>query len=248
MDNSTFFNRGFLYGDGFFETMRIYKNGIPLWSMHIERAQKAATFLGCTFLDQSSLVNLKSDILFQSALKEGIVRIDFYRAGEGTYAPKSTELKVAFSFRNLNNMSSSFLTKLDNFENEVSNLTPINVGIFESLKKPCNSLAEYKSSSALLYVKAGQFLNSDTMLDDVIILNEHGRICEGLSSNIIIKLNNQWIGVKKEEGPIQGVYQQFLARTLDLRLNPISIEDMRKAEVILLTNAASGITKAKLIR
>jgi branched-subunit amino acid aminotransferase/4-amino-4-deoxychorismate lyase len=39
------FDRGFLYGDGLFETMRVVR-GKPLhWTGHIERLQRGAEFL-----------------------------------------------------------------------------------------------------------------------------------------------------------------------------------------------------------
>ena len=39
-------NRGLAYGDGVFETMRVHRGGVPLWSRHLARLREGALRLG----------------------------------------------------------------------------------------------------------------------------------------------------------------------------------------------------------
>jgi len=40
------FDRGFLYGDGLFETMRVFNGRLFRWEQHYDRLKSGARFLG----------------------------------------------------------------------------------------------------------------------------------------------------------------------------------------------------------
>ena len=61
------FDRGFLYGDGAFETMRAYRGTIFLFERHIERLQRALSVLD---IDQRDVTLIKMHRLLQRLLKE----------------------------------------------------------------------------------------------------------------------------------------------------------------------------------
>lgn len=240
-------NRGFLYGDGFFETMRIVNNDIPLWSFHMARAQHAAQLLEMNWLKDAELSRLKQDILTKNQNNEPIVRLDFYRHHGGTYKPDSNHMETSFAYRGISTTNSAFVLNNNEFQTAINKLPLLHVGIYSAMKKPCNVLSGIKSSAALFYVKAGLYLKAQEDLDDVLILNEHGRICEALSSNILISKDNQWCSVAKSEGPVDGVFQSFLKTLMPIEEGEITISQLRNADEILLTNAASGIRRAKLV-
>src|SRR5688572_20870243 len=86
------FDRGFVYGDGVFETIRIH-NGQPFrWNAHLERLQTGAQFLrlGLPF-SPDELRPLAQRLIDDNALKEGVVRIVVSRGtGPRGYSPKGS--------------------------------------------------------------------------------------------------------------------------------------------------------------
>ncbi len=241
------FNRGFLYGDGFFETMRIINNDIPLWSLHLDRAKKAGALLQFTWPDASTFDSLKTEILQNQPKGNDIVRLDFFREGGGTYIPESCDVGLTYRYRPVPERSGSFVLNLEQVEQVLSSRQPIRIGIYEEITKSANVLSGLKSTSALLFVKAGLYLKNQSDLDDVILLNDKGLICEALSSNILIKKANKWCGVAEQHGPVQGVYQRYIAKALSVEFTSIRLQDIAQANTIILTNAATGITVAELV-
>jgi branched-chain amino acid aminotransferase len=246
MGNANHKNRSFLYGDGFFETMRIYKNDIPLWDYHMARAKSTAEFLECSWSIDSE--SLKTNILNQNTEAHEVVRLSFFRIGGGTYTPEGSELDCDYIYRGNKSPNTRFVLSTDDFNNAVQEIETTDIGLYTEISKPCNSLSGIKSTSALFYVKAGLYLKKQDGIQDLLLINEHGRVCEGLSSNVLILKNGDWIAVPDSEGPVLGVYQRFLQDLISIKKEQISIDDLYQSDMALFTNAATGIKKVKLIR
>ena len=239
-----FHNRGFLYGDGFFETMRIIDQDIPLWDLHLARAKQSAEYLECEWFSFKQESVLKNYILNNQPGGKDIARVDFFRSGGGTYTPESNTLETSCTYRGIPQRPSAF--KFNSLDEVVKTLSPIDVKIYREAIKPITPLSWIKSSSALFYVKAGLYLKQHEQVSDLILLNDQGRVCEALSSNVLIKRHGQWIGVSRAEGPVQGVFQRHLQRNLDIQFGTIEMDELYDADKIVLTNAATGVTVANL--
>ena len=240
-------NRGFLYGDGFFETMRVVNYTIPLWDFHIQRAKRTAAYLEMDWLNDAEIEALRLEIGYNIVSESSILRLDFYRDGSGTYLPDQNNIITAFSFRLTDFSNASFSLSKQEFDVALNLLPSTITAIYSKLLKPCTIMSNYKSSSALWYVKAGLHLRTLANVQDLILLNEHNRVCEGLTSNVLIQKNKKWYGVAPEEGPVDGVYQRFLGSFLEVHYGTITVQQLRSADCILLTNAALGIRKVELI-
>src|SRR5437868_14284457 len=84
------FDRGFLYGDGLFETMRVYNGKLFLWREHMERLEAGLNFV--RMANTFSMDQVADDclaLLERNQLREAIVRVTISR-GTGTrgYHPK----------------------------------------------------------------------------------------------------------------------------------------------------------------
>ena len=78
-------NRGFLFGDGFFETIRIINGTIPLLFSHLERIDEAVQIY-----DLHPAFDIDDEFITAIAKEyesNGILRINFFRDGEGKYNP-----------------------------------------------------------------------------------------------------------------------------------------------------------------
>lgn len=240
-------NRGFLYGDGFFETMRVVNYDIPLWELHMSRAKRTSEYFEMDWFSDAEIQALKIELIYGSTTDAPIIRLDFYRDGAGTYVPNSNNIKISYTYRIAPYFNSYFALNQPEFEHALKTLNPISASIFNGSLKPCTSMSNLKSSSALWYVKAGLHLRKLNGIEDLILLNEHNRVCEGLTSNVLVQTNKKWYGVERQEGPVAGVYQQFLSDFLDIHFGTITTQQLRNADKILLTNAALGIRLVELV-
>jgi branched-chain amino acid aminotransferase len=118
--------------------------------------------------------------------------------------------------------------------------------------KACTSLSNIKSGNALIYVMAAKFA-ADNNLNDVLILNEHGRIAEATSSNLFIIKKDTAYTPPLNEGPVAGVMRALLlakATKLGIKVKemPLEIKDLFEADECFLTNVIGGITSVHKFR
>lgn len=194
-------NRSFRYGDGFFETIRVQK-GTALFSKdHLLRIQKSARMLGfegMQVIDEFWLQWLSQQLYTANAIGEcGRLRINFFRSGEGKYTPIDNQFHYLAEIEQLDALY------YPNLKDGAF------IDIFSDFEKPCHPLFSFKTNNALMYVLAGKFAKQHR-LDDAIILNERGNICETVASNIFIYVDKMLITPALSEGCIDGVMRLSL--------------------------------------
>src|SRR6476659_6803867 len=87
------FDRGFLYGDGLFETIRI-RSGKPFrWAHHWDRFQKGAALLKFKIpFASDELLKRAQELSAQNQMSEAILRLCVSRGvGERGYSPKGAD-------------------------------------------------------------------------------------------------------------------------------------------------------------
>lgn len=87
------FDRGFLYGDGLFETLRVHR-GVPFcWEQHMERMRHGAKLLRLQIpYDSEQLKGLADKLIQRNKMAESLLRITITRGvGERGYSPKGAE-------------------------------------------------------------------------------------------------------------------------------------------------------------
>ncbi|MEQ7800270.1 aminotransferase class IV [Pedobacter sp. ASV1-7] len=230
-------NRGFRYGDGLFETMRMCNGKLKFAELHADRLRagmKALKIDGSILLDEYFLKQKTAELCKKNKLKDNVrFRLSVYRAGDGLYTPNSNKFGYV--------MEASALHE-DNYELNKKGLI---IDVFDELTKPVNSLSNCKTSNSLLYVMAGLY-KKQHRLDDAFILNQHGFLCESISSNIFVVYDKQIYTPALSEGCVAGVMRNVvmgMARAHDIavieaQINP---EILKAAEEVFITNAISGI-------
>src|SRR5436190_21945330 len=87
------FERGFLYGDGLFETMRVF-NGKPFrWAAHLERLQRGAEFLKIRVpFSADALRGFAGQLISENQAEQALLRVTLSRGvGVRGYSPKGAE-------------------------------------------------------------------------------------------------------------------------------------------------------------
>jgi len=243
-------NRGFFYGDGFFETVFWGEGKLPLLDYHLARAQRTAQWLEMVWPKAWTSHFWKTEIERRNISQNPVIRMDFFRKGSGLYVPDSEEIEMSISFRIQKTTSTYFTevnTTLEAFEARIQTMEYVPVSVYHEQQKPITAWSSFKSTSALFYVKAGLFLNKQKRAEDLILLNTDGNLCEGLSSNVLIKIGENWHSPAQNQGPIEGVFLAYLQSFLPIQRSAITIPMLEQAQEILFLNAIQGVRKIELI-
>ncbi len=229
-------HRGLRYGDGLFETMLLMDGCVPLFQLHESRLSESAQILGYK-LDSDFFERLPKRIHqlvnAQQSTEYGRLRLSIFRKGSGTYFPEEQEVESLMEF-------------IPMAAGQLLQMAPhLIIDVYPHHRKPINTLGGLKTSNALLYILAGAWARAQ-QLSDAVILNEKGRICETVNSNLfIIKRDEIWTP-PLSEGCLMGVMRAYLL-TLFRKLNitikeiPLEIHALDEADEVFLTNGFWGI-------
>ncbi len=230
-------NRSFRYGDSLFETIKC-AHGMPLFlEGHLQRLYSGMEFLNFDWSDQllKSVINEEIiRLLVRNRHKDGArVRLTVYRADGGRYTPETNEINV--------------LIESDSDANEFYlNKEGKTIAIFDEVFKPIDAFNSMKSANALLFVKAG-LAKKKHQVDEMIILNSKGLVCETISSNLFLVIHNRLITPPLTEGCLPGTMRQnilALAPNLGLEVleTPVGVNAFEQAEEVFYSNAISGVS------
>lgn len=230
-------NRGYLYGDGLFESIKIINGKILNFNNHFSRLTSGADRLKIripTFYTQAFFEEKIEELLGLAKLKKGgKVRLSIDRSAGGTYAPITNE--ATFFIELITNGSNEFELNQKGFE----------IDLFTSMRKQVNKLSNYKTKNGLIFVMAA-IEAEERNLDDLLITNEKSAILESTSSNLFLVSN----GVLYTPSLVDGC----LAGTMRMQIINLAIENgikvyectvlpqnLLSADEVFLTNAIKGI-------
>jgi branched-chain amino acid aminotransferase len=229
-------NRAFKYGDGLFESMRMMKGQLKFADLHADRLQrgmKALKIDGYSQMDTWFLKEKTEELARRNKIKHGRLRLTVYRDAGGLYTPSQNKM--------------GYCLEIQPLEEPRYFLNPkgLIIDVFEDLAKPTNYLSNIKTCNSLVYVMAGLF-KEQHKLDDVLLLNQNGNLCEASSSNIFIGYQNQLYTPALSEGCVEGVMRQVILNlakqnnmpVTEAQINP---EILYEADEVFLTNASRGI-------
>lgn len=229
-------NRAFRYGDALFETVKCV-NGLPLFlEAHLQRLYSGMEILEYTWNDQLLKTVLNEEIkrlLVRNRLKEGArLRITVFRNDGGFYTPETNEVSV-------------LLETTPDIDSYQLNESGLSIGVFDEIFKPIHAFNGLKSANALLFVKAG-LAKTRKQVDDLIILNSKGLVCETISSNIFMIIHKRLITPPLSEGCLPGIMRQnilALAPKLGLEVleTPVGVNALDQAEEVFVSNAIHGV-------
>mgnify|MGYP002381427620 CR=1 FL=1 len=160
------------------------------------------------------------------------VRLTVFRNEGGFYTPETNDI--------------SFLLESEELAGEyVLNQRGHWIDIFADIKKPLHKLSNLKTGNALLYIMAG--LSKQSMkLDDCLLVNENGSICEAISSNLFVVKNGTIYTPPLNEGCVAGIMRkQIMHIASEHKIltfeSPVSTYTLMNADEVFLTNAIKGV-------
>lgn len=231
-------NRAFRYGDGLFETMRWMDGDIRFLQYHVERLQEGMRMLKfeqTARFDAGFIRSRAAELIRRNGLENQHVRVrlQVYRDGGGLYSPQQNNACYIMEVSGLDP---------DDVKHRKIGLI---VDVYDEFRKPYSELSKLKSTNALVYVMAGLHRTRNG-LDDVLLLNQEGFLCESLSSNVFIWYDKKLYTPAISEGCIDGVMRRVI---IDLAVDSgmevveaqISPNILKEADEIFHTNAIHGV-------
>ncbi|MCC5922291.1 MAG: aminotransferase class IV [Crocinitomicaceae bacterium] len=230
-------NRGHLYGDGLFETIRVF-NGRPLnLQYHIDRLIEGAKCLKMNVSsswDSLFFGNEIQKVLDKNKINQGgRVRISLDRVTGGTYKPISND--VVFLIEGYPLKTNKFHLNENGFV----------IDQYTEIRKNVDKLSNFKTKNALLYVLAAIYAQENG-LDEVLLTTPRGNILEASSSNLFVVSNRTLYTPSLEDGCLAGVMRMTiinLALSKGIKVYECSIlpQNLLAADEIFLTNAIAGV-------
>ncbi|MDD5428730.1 MAG: aminodeoxychorismate lyase [Candidatus Omnitrophica bacterium] len=229
-------DRGFLYGDGIFETMRVYDGKVFKLNEHIARLFAAAEVVNIKI--PVSAAELKRELyraLKKNRSKDASLRVTVTR-GEGPFTlteekrPKPTIMITAKKF---GGYPPAFYSR------------GIRAEISDIRQNEHSPLAGIKSLNFLNYILARMRARKGGF-DEAIILNTAGFVAEAAASNIFLVKGKKILTPSLDSGALPGITRSLvmgIAKKLGLKAEerPISPKELYGAGEVFLTSSLAEV-------
>ena len=234
-------NRSYKYGDGIFETIKVVEGKIQFWNDHYDRLKRGIEVLK---LDDSNFSKDKwfqeiERVVYKNYYKYAKIRLSVYRDAPGLYTPNGN--RIGFAVEGVRFDKGDFTFKPEG----------IVVGLYEEIKLSIDALSNAKTASALPYVMASIY-KKEQGLDDVLLFNQEGNIAESANSNVFLVKDGKIFTPALTQGCIAGVMRKNVLlhchlHKIDVEERAISLEEIKSADEIFLTNVIAGVQGVKSI-
>jgi aminodeoxychorismate lyase len=226
-------DRGFLLGDGLFETMRVV-NGRPFrMAQHLERMMRGADFLKIKPpFTPDELEKFAAQLIEQNKMPDAILRVTLTRGpGERGYSPKNAGTPTLVMT----------LHAAPSLENPVEwNLVTSSFHIPST-----DPLSSFKTTSKILHVMA-RAEAAEKGADEALLINTNGEVAETAGGNLFWVYQDNICTAPSGRGVLPGITRAVvleICKSLGLQVNKrvIKPEALRNSEGIFVTQSALGI-------
>jgi 4-amino-4-deoxychorismate lyase len=223
-------DRGFQYGDGCFETIRLISNIPILWSEHQARLRRACKLLDLA-VDFELLLSEMSQLLELNSEKDAVLKITVTRGESGRgYAPdNSGPCTRVLQLTSYSPPNTDLGAKVVLCQHRLSSNTLL-AGI-----KHLNRLDQVIASAQI-----------PEGFDEGLCMDEQGNIIEACKSNLLIAIGNELISPELGNCGVEGIMLNHLIEKFEtlgkvVNRRKISRLELLGADEILLCNSVFGV-------
>lgn len=241
-------NRGLIYGDGVFETIKLQDNRLRNSCCHFDRL-----FEGMRLLDFYQDPTFRAEFLEEKILELANLNQHLPHARIRLMVFRNDALPsiIPDPLRNtasiVNKQVPDWILTTGNLEPKYLSLntTGLRIGVCPWVKKTADQFSSLKSSSYQLYQTAARYATSQRW-EDALICNVFDRIIESATSNIFWIKNKVLYTPPLTEGPVAGTMRRRILQIVpqagwEVKEHPLEIPDLKEADAIFLSNALYGI-------
>lgn len=224
-------DRGFMYGEGVYESLRTYKGAIFAPHKHFERFRRSAQLLGLTCKMAFEE--------FKSVLDEGLKGLN-----------EDCTIRVVLTTGD--GKKPIFLAYVMELQAPSSDLYTygVDIGISKMRKEDESSLP-----SALKTISHANLMVARIGKEDfyeILMLNSRGFVAEGLMSNVFFVENNTLVTPSVETGILGGITREVvidLAKSLEIKMEEryVNVDELFNCSECFLTRTSAGIVPVRRI-
>jgi branched-chain amino acid aminotransferase len=224
-------DRGFAYGDGLFETVRVLM-GAPLFlARHLQRLRAGLERLKFPALwrEDAELRERCGQAISKNAVDEGVLKITVTRgAGPRGFMPPAEAQPVLL------------IQAAQNQKPGLSEKPGLSAILAPWKIDPASPLCCVKSLSALDKALAKQ-LAREAGADEALFQNVHGCLTEAAAWNLFIVSKGRILTPAAQCGLLPGVTRGLLLETWPIAEAELPVESLADADEAFLTNAVAGV-------
>jgi branched-chain amino acid aminotransferase len=230
-------NRGFLFGDSVFETIRTLNNKVLFLEDHYFRLMASMRICRMEIPMQFTMEYFESQILSliqHSNAAANRVRFSVFRIGDGFYLPSTNEVEFLVTFQPLEN------------ELYIFNETDYEVELFKDSYVTKQLLSTLKTNNKMVQITGSVFAHENGY-QNCLLLNDDKNVVEALQGNLFMKMNNQLITPPIADGCLNGIMRKQIltlakkVEGLEVIEKSISPFDLQKADELFITNVIQGV-------
>ena len=228
-------DRGLLYGDGVFRTLRAHQGKVQHWPLHYQKLLHDCTALGIICPEAELLVAELNNLLARHP--NGVVKLIVTR-GEGTrgYAPRDcAETTHLWDISPLPDYPADWAThgiKAQVCELRISH-QPRLAGI-KHLNRLENVLA------------AAEWSNADSGIAEGLLLDTSGNVIEGTRSNLFLVSHGKLITPDLSRSGVAGVQRDRVIawapeHDIQLQVRDVALDEVLQADELFVVNSIIGL-------
>jgi branched-chain amino acid aminotransferase len=227
-------NRGFLYGDSVFETMKVSKNKVVFAEDHYFRLMASMRMLRMKIPMEFTLEFMEEEILktvkVQDQSENYRVRLSVFRNEGGYYTPEQNAI--------------SYLIKAETLD--ILDKEEYKIDVFKDFYVYSGLLSTVKTNNKILNTLASIFAKENE-LDNCVLVNENKNVVEVANGNLFVVKGNMIKTPPLTDGCLKGVVRKKLIEILEKNADYTLVEEsfspfeIQKADEVFITNSIVGI-------
>jgi branched-subunit amino acid aminotransferase/4-amino-4-deoxychorismate lyase len=228
-------NRSFKYGDGLFESLRLFEGKVLFWEDHLQRLFTGMKRLKFQFEPEAFQQTLQDALHKLLSINQldgaGRLRMHVYRAGGGAYLP--LEHRPFY-------LLEGYALKSEPYESHL----PLSLTDYTDLSLHFDLLSGIKTANSLPYVMAAQHAREQGF--DEALLYCGAYVSEASAANLFVVKNKKVYTPPLAHACLDGVMRKQVFRLcqelkIPIQEKGIKAKELSQADELFLTNTIRGI-------
>lgn len=225
-------NRGLAFGDGVFETLTFRDQHAPLWSLHMQRLQRACEVLALQMPDTDQLHQQCLTLLSKT---DAVIRITLVRK-QLTSSELPSSLAAYGSASGINDVD--ILMRSRALPQRSNDKLHTDWAQLRLARQPL--LAGIKHLNRLEQVLAAREALQQGV-DELLLQDTEGQVIEAISSNLLVHDGQRWLTPALHDSGVAGVMRQWLLKQQLINEQPMLPADITQAHALALCNSVRGV-------